>query len=285
MSRAFRKRHAKRRPAKRGRKGGRRSRVPRSLMPRHQSASIVESYEIQNIPSNALNVNYFSLNQFERAQVVAQSFKWYKASKVIWSLEPMYNVFQGTTGQTAVPYVYTVMNRTGDRTTLNVNDFLACGARPHKLTNVKKITYRPNWCSPGLLTVNQVPIAGQFGGAVQAIYQNGLKPEYGWLASPNLATTSASTNSSQFVPSINLNGTGNNGNAAPVVTPATVAYQGHTMYIEQLNGNGLVMCKLTCTVHWVFKDPKYTLGTSRSDIFIQDTSGNYLPGEVITTSL
>ncbi|UAU47018.1 Cap [Chicken proventriculitis-associated circular virus 24] len=276
-----RRRAPRRKPARKGRKGARKSRVPRTIAPKMQMASIVESYEIENIVSNNLQRFNFSLNQFERAQKLSTLFKWYKAAHVSYSLEPMFNVYQaGGTGTSAIPYVYTRMNRTGDQTQLNINDLLAMGCRPKKLTTLKKIAYKPNWCSPGLISY-QVAQASGFGGVVTTITQNGLKPEYGWLASPTDVQLVGNTTGNNFIPSVNFNGATNLGNTLAKVATASPVYNGHHMIIEQLNGSALTMCKVTCTVHWVFKDPKYTLANSNSDVFAYDVSGNLVPSEVV----
>jgi hypothetical protein len=252
---------------------------------------VTETFELQNIPSNINNHFGFSLNQFVRAQRVGINYRWYKAAKVTWTMEPQFNVYQsGGTGP-ALPFIYTRMNRTGDLTVLNVNDLLAMGAKPKKFTSNVKLSYVPNWCSPGLITQAVVAVPGSILGAINNVFMNGLRPQKGWLATPDDVQLRADTAVRQFQSQVNNQGANNNGNtpssvpgsgAAPV-TAATVAYQGHDMYIEQIRSPTVVSCKVSCTVEWVFKDPKFTVAGAADDMFVIDSSGNYVPSNPIIT--
>jgi len=255
------RRYAKK--ARKGRKGVRKSRVPKTLsMNRPQTCTIRETIELSQMTPNTTFQYIFSLNQFGRAQAIGAFFKFYKAAKVEWSFEPLYNTFQeGSTSPNAgLPYLYSVMNRTQSKTAMLLQDFQACGARPQKF--VKKITksFVPNWCSPGLLCYSQNTGTGSVN---QGIYTNGLKEERGWLMgpealaqSPNGQLVNLQTSDNQLV----------NGLTDPLIVPMNtnqVVYNGLNVFIEQANAPaGSTVCKITCTVHWIFKDPSNYTGVS-----------------------
>ena len=257
-------------------------RIPRNPRASTQMASITETIEIQNINVNQNNFCTFSLSQFTRANQLGEYFKWYKPVSVTWILEPMFNVYQSGTSNPAVPYLYKIMNRTQDNTPLILNDFLAQGAKPIKFNKPITIRYKPNWCSPGLLSMSVVPISG-FGGAVQNIVQQGLKPEYGWLQTPNqyFGSLSSLANISGFLN--NLGGATNIGNTMVSNASARTLFNGHAFYLEQYHGvSGIIPAKLSCKVHWVFKDSKYTQAGGQDNVFTEDLSGNYSASSVIT---
>lgn len=72
------------------------------------------------------------------------------------------------------------MNRTQDTIGISLQDLQAMGAKPQKMTSKKVIAYRPNWCSPGLIGVENDN--AQY---VRQVKQYGMKPQYAWLACPN----------------------------------------------------------------------------------------------------
>lgn len=244
---------------KQGRRGG----------GRQQMARISETIEFSRlVPNTQLNCT-FNLNMFERARTLATNFRWYKPTKVTWTLEPQYNVFQGGINSPTQPYVYTVMNRTQDSSAMTLSDFLSMGAKPVKLTGSKKISYRPNWCSPGLIVQNVVALVGQFGGALNNVYMNGLKAEYDWLQAPNNLPGSQ-TSPGNIVPItpglVQAN--------SPVQNiPSATLFNGHQYYVEQQipPTSAGSLFKITCTVDWAFKDPKNILAQPGDNLF--DISG------------
>jgi hypothetical protein len=205
------------------------------------------------------------LNQFGRAQAIGAFFKWYKAVKVEWSMEPLYNTFQEgqVTPSASVPYIYTVMNRTQSKQAMLLQDFQACGSRPKKFTNKHTMSYVPNWCSPGLMCYAQNTGTGSVN---QGIYTNGLKEERGWLMGPELLAQSPNGQLGNLQTSDNQlpNGLSPQPLIVPVNTNQTV-YNGHNVFIEQSNApSAATVCKITCTVHWIFKDPSNYTGVSAS---------------------
>jgi len=251
-----------------GRKGNRRSRVPRSIVSGPpQTASIRETIELSEMTPNTTYQYIFSLNQFGRAQAIGAFFKFYKAAKVEWSFEPLYNTFQeGNSGPSAgLPYLYTVMNRTQSKTSMLLGDFQACGSKPIKFA--KKITksFVPNWCSPGLMCYAQNTGTGSVN---QGIYTNGLKEERGWLMGPEQLAQSPNGQLSNLQTSDNqlVNGL----SPQPLIVPMNtnqVVYNGLNAIIEQANAPaGSTVCKITCTVHWIFKEPSNYTGVSAPDV-------------------
>jgi len=240
------------------RKQLRRSKVPRGLGLRsNQMARITETVEFNDIvPNTAYNFN-FNLSQFRRASTIAGSFKFYRATRVIWRMEPLYNTYQISEGTAfqfpTIPYLYSLMNRTQDTTGINLLDIQAAGAKPKKFSKTVTMGYKPNWCSPGLIGVlNQATTASV-----------GLRTNYGWLASPDsfvvdshgqvilnagLTITPASASAVQ------------NSVALEPVNVNQVIYNGHSIILDQsqvLNPT-LPVGRVVCTVHWEFKDPNYT---------------------------
>jgi len=275
MPRRALRRH-RRKPARKT-KGRRKptSGIPRSLGLGTQMAKIVETIEFNQVAPNLTQSCVFNISQFERARTLATNFRWYKPTSVTWTIEPQFNVYQSGVTNPTVPYIYTIMNRTQDSSFITLNDMLTQGAKPRKLIGPYKVTYRPNWCSPGLMVTNVVSIPGQFGGALNNVFVQGLKPEYGWLQAPNLLNSYVQT-PAVITPIQVANATVSN---SPVSNQAgTTYFNGHQFYIEQgVPSTQLIPAyKITCQVHWSFKDPKNTLATGSDNVF-EDLSGNGLP--------
>lgn len=238
---------------------GKGRRVPSSLgmfNDRGQMARIKETVAFTDLDPN-LGYNFnFNLSQFQRASTIAPSFKFYKATLVEWTIEPLYNTFQdGTTGaEVTVPYIYMTMNRTQDSTGIGLADIQAMGAKPRKLVSKLVIKYKPNWCSPGLIQYTTLPQL--VGNPVNNIKQQGLKAQYSMLASPD--TNPGQNNGSIFAPAPPPNLPPNTGNAE--VNANQVVYNGHTVWIDQEVPTGTLqpVARVTCTVHWSFKDPHCT---------------------------
>lgn len=260
-------RRLKRRIAKKLQRG--RRRIPKSLGVSNdfgQMARIKETIEFTDI-NPTLNYNFvFSLAQFARASVLAPSFKWYKATMVEWTIEPLYNTFQdGTAGtEVSVPYYYTVMNRTQDKSALNLDDYQAQGSKPKKLVAKTTIKYRPNWCSGGLSAYyfnNNGTMA-----PLQYTYAQtpmlGLQQQYGWLASPH---TILDQNETSVINPIQPDGDlAPPGSLLPPLTGMNpvyankVVYNGFSMLVDQSVPTGTLqpVARVVCTVHWAFKGPQ-----------------------------
>jgi len=262
------RRVARRRVARKGRKV-RRSRVPRSVgmfNDRGQLARIKETVEFTDLnPNLGYNFN-FNLSQFRRASNLAPNFKFYKASLVEWTIEPLYNTFQdGTTGgEITIPYVYMTMNRTQDSTGIQLADIQAMGAKPKKLTTKMVIKYKPNWCSPGLgalIKNQQAQIVGST--------NYGVKAQYSYLASPD---TNPGLNTAQFQdPAVAPSAAFPNYPVMNQNNVNQVVYNGHTVWVDQEIPTGTLqaVARVTCTVNWEFKDPHCT--------YLEDTYVTVVP--------
>jgi len=256
-----------RRPRYRKRKAGRKARLYRKMPAiatagRGQTARIVETLECADLTVKSSYENVFSLSQFPRACALAGNFQFYRATKVIWSYEPCYNTFQSGNVATSKPYLYVLMNRTqNSQNAPQLNQLQACGARPVALVSTKKVVYKPNWCSAGLTAVIPGPTPGD-----RNYLQQGLRAQYGWLASGGRTFSIQTGNPAGSVNSANppaisfysINPT----NQSLDNTTTTLAnsvnntvYNGHTTYIDQeyQGAEAQVIARLTCTVHWEFK--------------------------------
>jgi hypothetical protein len=229
-----------------------------------QTCRVVETVELTDINSNQSTQHVFSLSDFSRASNIAPNFMWYRAVKVVYTYDPLYNTFQDGVNAASKPYMYTVMNRsqfTSVNNMRHLEQFQCAGARPITLTTQKKIAYRPNWCSPGLLQI-RVNANGS-----QDFTQGGLQTQYGWLATQsqqiNLVPADG-TNYDQFgSPASQSRITPGSGlttyNGQSVLTNM-VQYNGHFTYVDQKFTGGETpvdpVARLTATVIWEFKGAK-----------------------------
>jgi hypothetical protein len=218
-----------------------------------QRATIVETIEFRDLPPNQAISATFCLSQFPRASTVSGNFAFYKAAKVVWTYEPLYNTFQDAAGSASVPYLYTVMNRSQLELPLSAIPWTranaqATGALPQKLSKKITVGYKPNWCSPGL----QATITGGSG------YTMGSRVNYGWLTSQGTVTRTANNYIPNYAPTGNKPIAPDDGGVALFPLPiafSSVNYNGHMNYIDQeVPGEAVTpTCRLTCTVHWLFK--------------------------------
>ena len=269
-ARRFAKKRAPRRPRRNAHKG--KSRIPRQMATPNQSAHIVETVLYNDLfPGQMYNLN-FNLAQFQRASLLAPNFKYYKPTKVTWQLEPLYNTFQeGGGGGPAYskPYLFQVMNRTQDVGNFySLVDLREMGAKPVAFTKTQSMSYSPNWVKTGLTSVLAT------GGNINSIQTSGNTPCYDWTACPDVTSFNRADIPTIISPDLNL----------PYVTAGTrtntVLYGGHYLWIEQTVLGTQKMARLTCTVHWAFKNPnvQHTVGEQRvENVEPQlDLSGNYI---------
>lgn len=244
----------------------RKSRVPRGVRGFNdfgQMARIKETVAYVDVVANTgYNFN-FNISQYRRALQLAPNFKWYKPTKVTWSIEPLYNTFQdGAAGtEITVPYIYMTMNRTQDRSGISLDDIQAMGAKPQKLVGKKTVSYRPNWCSPGLNTYANQIVSTPSGGTANALVRftnQGLRANYDWIASPVQVNNppDGALNPDYIVPALPVNSGQDDMNA---VGTSQVIYNGHTIFIEQVHTTpNQAVARVSATVHWSFKDPHCT---------------------------
>lgn len=253
-----------RRRAARPRRGRKSSMPNTATAGKGQYAKIIETLEFADLQPNITMNNAFTLSQFPRAATLAGNFAFYKAAKVVWNYEPLYNTFQDTTGSSSAPYLYTVMNRgqISISPIPTLGNILATGARPKKLVGKTTISYKPNWCSPGMSSI----LLNGSGGNPVALFQQGVKQQYGWLASSGTEVRSLQGSGApggvpalayvqqgiiqpnDFTP--NPPGTF----LDPINITNSVVYNGHLQHIDQqIDNNSAPVCRLTATVEWHFK--------------------------------
>jgi len=221
-----------------------------------QMARIVETVEFKDLLPNAASQSVFSLSQFPRAATLAGSFQYYKAAKVTWNYEPLYNTFQDAAGGASVPYLYTYMNRGQLNIVNTLLEIQACGARPRKLVSRTQISYTPSWCSPGLTALSSD------GTNLLSAVSMGLRSQYEWLCTagtevrevaPGVVTVPSNA---APIPAIitpeefQLPNTGAGSNATN-----SVLYNGHVNFIDQEvpGAEATPTCRVTATVVWLFK--------------------------------
>jgi len=245
-----------------------------SLAEKNQTASIVETIGLLDLSGNHAHSFVFNLGDFPRASAIAPHFQWYKATKVTYSYEPLFNVFDEGAGQASKPYLYTVMNRTQNMSvnqSVNKQAFQCAGARPVALTSTKKITYVPNWCAGGLLAQRTTTLGN--GQQVTDSEPVGLMARKDWLATPS-AIPIIFNDGSAYDTSNPIIG---NPNPVPTTTPwvntpvltNSVLYNGHLTYIDQaLVGSepSQPICRVTVQVVWKFKGAKNSLAKTPSSL-------------------
>lgn len=250
----------RRRVPRKGRKvrKGRRAAIMPAMAEKHQAAHIIETIEFQDLVPNKVFQAVFNLAQFPRASKVAPHFQYYKAASVEWTYEPLYNTFQDGAAALSKPYMYNLMNRNQERPFTNSNtqnfyNIQSSGAKPVALASTKKIKYRPNWCSPGLVAITTYP-------SLPPDYSmSGMKTQYGWLETPygvsDQTAGAVQGNAQQLV----ITGSSDPQNVPtnlPVNTN-TVVYNGHLTYLDQKVSAGgdtpPPIARLTLTVRWLFK--------------------------------
>jgi len=260
----------RRRVAKR--RGGKKS----GLSQGNQYATIVETLASNDIYSDQPYQSTFDLSQFFRATTIAKNFKYYRAKKVKWEYMPIYNTFQENNSVPAVgkPQMYIMMNRDQDTKFQNLTPSLAlfsiqcAGADPFPFVKNKEIVYKPNWCSPGLSAFTttpiqqpnpQVPTSGAWPGGPgfstssipNAVYSLGMKKQYGWLPTPNDDAWQSPTAPNSALNPLNLAGSV----MAPILNGGVV-YNGHNLYVSQLNEPNVPIGTCVLTVEWEFKGGK-----------------------------
>lgn len=243
-------RKSTRRPRRRA-AGKRVARKSKRSLPK-ESAVIQETIELSDLGSATTQALVFNLSQFTRASALAPNFRWYKAMKVEWGIEPLFNTFQdGVTGDT-MPYLYKLMDRTQNSLNMNLQDFQASGCKPIKLISKKSYSYVPNWCSPGLTSIG----TNTGGDQVTKIFSQGLKAQYSYLASPD--DSSIAPNQSYFITPLDTRNPPPANDFMAGINVNQVTYNGMDIYIDQNTNVGVeTVARLTCTVTWHFKGAKF----------------------------
>lgn len=247
-------RHAKAK-ARRQRKG----RGKKKTMGQHSNkAVVIETVEYNDILPNTTYNYSFQLSDFQRASRVASAYKWYKAAKVEWIIEPLFNTFQeSSTASTTVPVMYTIMNRTQSALVYNKASLEAMGAFPQRMNRQIIKTYRPNWCQGGLnLQSTAQPLTG--------VAAMGLIQKYDWLACPEFQNYGTASALGVLPPA----------NVAPFAVPGvqtnTVLYNGHDTYVDQANiVSGQAVARVSARIYWEFKDPVFYAAERATDAVVK----------------
>lgn len=213
-----------------------------------QNATIIETIEFNDLSGNMVQYAGFTLSEFPRAAAVATNFEMYKAEKVVWTYEPLYNTFQDSVAGISKPYLYIVMNRRQRAQNFpTLQNVQATGARGIPLTNKRIVSYRPNWLSPGLTAFTA--------GATPSPYTQGTQAQYSWLmSSPGTTQVIPSTPATPF---------------SPNVAPNSAYYNGHIAYADQAVAGGSDnprVARVTCTVHWRFKGAVFDTNNSSTTV-------------------
>jgi len=265
----------RKRAARKGRKPRRaRARVPRTLNPQNQGATIVESIVIPAavVTDAQIGLNHFDLSFFPRAQQCASLFKHYKAEYCEWEYVPRYNLFtQGNTAGSTIPYMYVAMNRTQDASLPpalgQCQGFMTSqGAVPRKFTNKIVIRYKPNWCSPGLI-MQRMDLTNT---NVTGVAQMGTQVQYGWLASPDNQFSPGSINTVQYIASPANPFPAPNGYNPVENFPLAPQYNGHYTWFDSNGTESFSVGDVVLRVKWAFKHPHFNAPGPREP----DPSGN-----------
>lgn len=236
----------------------------------------METIVIGDLFSNQIAAYTFTLQQFSRARLLSLGYQRVKAVKCTWTYEPLFNTFQDQLGNSAlsVPFMYSRMNRGQDALVPgSLGDLQAMGAQPRKFTNTVRISYKPNWVSPGLIGYNTALTQTVNGGQqklLNGITCYGLKQEYGYLEnSPYNQTQDPGgsviipvglprRNPGTLVPILPSTAF-NAGVTAPNVQSMLCIYNGHDVYFDQAQSGDAqnTVTRVTLTVEWHFKDPKW----------------------------
>lgn len=278
--RANRKRAPRRMRGKRSGRGGVKTRGITTS--KDQICKVVETIPLQDLAANSVYDNFVTLMDFERARYLSAGFQYYKCAKLTYTYEALYNTFQeaaitgGIVGDT-VPYMYVTMNRTGDINVPNsLRSMQGMGAKPFKFTKTHKVSYKPNWNTPGLPVVTSNTVTGAAG----PTYMAGSQICYNWIENSNSQQrTNVPTGDpavQQDITGVLIHSTATNfpsdvglgiGTIANNIPSAAhcVVYNGHSTYHDQRSTTtDTPVARVTVTAEWHFKKPIWNYKISQS---------------------
>lgn len=192
-----------------------------------ERASLTENITLvqmaQNSTDTAYSYNSLSLGQtgqpFIRAQQVAEQYQFFRIKKVTYVIKPTFDTFAGG-GAMTVPYVYWMINRTGESLSLDLAGLTSRGAKPLRLDDKNvTISYRPS--------VGVAAVQGTTGTVLNASDQYRISP---WLSTNNNVST-------------------------VVWNPSQVLHYGHYSMIN--NGGTLGQFDVVVSVDFEFKGPRF----------------------------
>jgi len=230
----------KRRSAPRKRRGVRRARrtgVPRSLNPRHQVATVVETLDpgvsfLENVPA----FQNIQLQSFKRCIAMSNLYEQFRIEEVKYTYSPLYNTFQeASVNAPSVPILYHVMDRLQslNPSTTTLSDLVQMGAQRRVFQKPISIKYRPN-------TMISTGVSGTvtpgFPG-VEVFQINGA--DYG-----------------RWFPCATQNITQPGQNTPNTLSAHIQQYNGHWTYFEQSNAIAVTPCAtVAITIRVSFKNP------------------------------
>lgn len=210
-------------------------RTPRTT---DQFTQIIETAVLGDILSNNPANTYITSTAgalFPRTTAMSKLFQQQRIVQVVFTYEPLYNVFQGTMTPmvgTSIPDFYYLMDRQGAYSAsaipTNLTGLISGGARPKKFTKNITIKYKPNT----LGVTSQAP-AGNFAPLAPTIVATDIQYDK-WFQ------TSAVT-------------------AAGTLAVQSINYYGHLIYISQENSaaNPAPVSRCNLTIVTQFKQPFY----------------------------
>jgi len=236
-------RRATRRPRRKMRKVPRRK-MQRGIKRQVNIATITETRSLGVFTPGDYNQD-FGLYQFPRALALSQSFKYFRPRSVEWVYNNEYNTYQdGDTGVTpTIPYVWKIMNRTGDQTVWSAAQYEQMGVVKAKFTKPLVIKYKPNLVqSVQVQPTGSIPVTGYPPAAAAKFFSVGSRPLFNqWIAT---TIHSIDTQLNDINPDLLYQN-------SPYPN-----FHGHSVRFDQVvTGVSERLGTLECRVVWEFKDP------------------------------
>lgn len=223
--------------AKKQTKQGRKTRVPRSLLARHDVASCTDTLGFISAVSNTPYVlQNIALTNSARAKTIAQGYQFYRITKVEVKWKPLVDTFTGA-GVLSVPNLYYMVDKANTFPSNSTIDTLKqAGAKAVRLDD--KIITR------------------SFKPAVHLASDDGA---------PGPATTVETAGMMKVSPWITTNA--NAGGVGMVWTPNSVDHRGLIFIVEQQAAdNAQSVCTVEVILHYEFKKPLWTVGASQDTV-------------------
>jgi hypothetical protein len=226
------KKGAKKRPYKK-RKAG----IPRSVNPRYQVATVVETLDPGvSFLENAAAFQNIQLQSFKRCIAMSNLYEQYRIEEVKFTYSPLYNTFQeASTAAPSVPIFYHCMDRLQslNPSTTTLSDLVQMGAQRRVFQKPVTVKYRPN-------TMISTGVSGTvtpgFPG-VEVFQINGA--DYG-----------------RWFPCVTQNITQPGQNTPNTLSSHIQQYNGHWTYFEQQNAIAVTPCAtVAITIRVSFKNP------------------------------
>ena len=224
----------------------RRAGPTRSINPRHQVATVVETLDPQLSFLDNVAINQaVSLSIFPRCVAMARLYEQFRIEEVKFTYSPLFNLYQETlAASSSVPIFYNVMDRlcSLNSATTGLSDITQMGAQRRPFTKPITIKYRPN-------TMITTGVA-QPAAPMQTLQINGA--DYGrWFPCVTQLIGFAGANTPNTLSATQQN------------------YNGHWVYVEQiLTAAAQPACNVSITVRVSFKNPMINQPGSVDDVIV-----------------